>query len=65
MPAKKNRELEELSASIIQNMTEGVVIENAAGNFTFVNPAAASLLGYAPDDLVGKHWTTIVPLDQH
>ncbi len=65
MPAEKNRDLEELSASIIQNMTEGVVIENAAGYLTFVNPAAASLLGYAPDDLVGKPWTLIVPPDQH
>jgi len=58
--------LQNLAERIVEQMSEGVVIENAAGYFTFVNPAAAALLGYAtPGDLIGKHWTLIVPPDQH
>ncbi|MBM3130612.1 MAG: PAS domain S-box protein [Chloroflexi bacterium] len=64
MPAEKNQDLEELSASIVHNLTEGVVVENAAGDFTFVNPAAANLLGYAPEELIGKPWTLVVPVEQ-
>ncbi|MEW5719815.1 MAG: PAS domain S-box protein, partial [Chloroflexota bacterium] len=56
--------LETFNRELIQGMTEGIVVEDRAGNFTFANPAAAALLGYAPDELVGKHWTTVVPPDQ-
>jgi PAS domain S-box-containing protein len=57
--------LKEFHASIVQNVAEGIVVEDAAGCFTFVNPAAASLLGYAPGELEGQHWTAIIPPDQY
>ncbi len=57
--------LETFNREMIQSMTEGIAAEDRAGNFTFVNPAAAALLGYTPDELIGKHWTSIVPPDQH
>lgn len=50
---------------IVQSMAEGVVAENAEGEFVFVNPAAAAMLGYAQDEMAGMHWTTIIPLDQY
>jgi two-component system, NtrC family, sensor kinase len=58
------RRLKDFHASIAHNIAEGVVAKDAAGYFTFVNPAAATLLGYAPAELVGRHWTSIIPLDQ-
>ncbi len=65
--AKKAEEeikrLKEFNEGIVQNMTEGIVVTNAEGRHTFVNYAAARMLGYSPDELVGKHWTTIVPSD--
>ncbi len=57
------RRLKEFNEGIIQNMTEGIVVENAEGFYTFVNPVAASMLGYSSEELVGKHWTMIVPSD--
>jgi PAS domain S-box-containing protein len=51
--------------SIVQNMAEGVVAENAEGEFIFVNPAATRMLGYAPDEMAGMHWTSIIPINQH
>ena len=58
------RQLKEFNESIVQNIAEGIIVENADGFFTFVNPAAARLLGYTPDELIGKHWTVVVPPDQ-
>ncbi len=61
------RETEELAAfneSIIQNMAEGIVLQDAEGIITFVNPAAAKMLDYTTEEWTGKHWTEIVPPDQ-
>mgnify|MGYP000123677825 CR=1 FL=1 len=59
------KRLKEFNESIVQNMAEGIVVEDAWGRITFVNPAAAAMLGYSTDELIGKHWTAIVPAEQH
>jgi PAS domain S-box-containing protein len=53
--------LRAFNENIIRSMQEGILLEDAAGVITFINPAAASLLGYAPEELVGRQWRTIVP----
>lgn len=58
------RRLKEFNENIVQNMAEGIVLEDAAGRITFVNPAAARLLGYTPDELIDQHWTFVMPPDQ-
>jgi PAS domain S-box-containing protein len=58
------RRLKEFNEGIVQAMSEGVIVEDVAGCFTFVNPAAATLLGYMPEELVSRHWTAVVPPDQ-
>ena len=58
------RRLKEFNEGIVQNVAEGIAVEDAAGYFTFVNPAKAAMLGYTPEELVGQHWTVIVPPDQ-
>jgi PAS domain S-box-containing protein len=59
------RQLKEFNEGIIQNMAEGIVVEDAAGYLTFVNPAAAVLLGYSVEAMTGLHWTDVIPPDQH
>jgi PAS domain S-box-containing protein len=59
------RRLQEFNEDIVQNMAEGIFVLDAEGYFTFVNPASAALLGYEIDQLVGRHWTDVVPPDQH
>jgi PAS domain S-box-containing protein len=59
------RRLKEFNESIVQNVGEGIAVQDADGYFTFVNPAAATLLGYMVDELIGRHWTIIIPPDQH
>jgi PAS domain S-box-containing protein len=58
------RELRELNESIVQNSSEGITARDTKGRFALVNPAAASLLGYAPEELLGQDWTVIIPPDQ-
>lgn len=58
------RRLKELNEYVIQNMLEGVVVEDADGCFTLINASAAKLLGYRQQELVGQHWSTIIPPDQ-
>lgn len=57
------RTVKDFNESIVQNMTEGLILDRADGLITFANPAAARMLGYAPEELVGKHWADIVPPD--
>ncbi len=58
------RRLKEFNEGLINNMAEGITVQDAEGYFTFVNPAAAALLGYTPEELVGRYWTVVVPPDQ-
>ncbi|HSB90303.1 MAG TPA: PAS domain S-box protein [Anaerolineales bacterium] len=58
------RLLSEFNEGIIRNMSEGIVLEEPDETFSFVNPAAASLLGYTAEELTGRHLSTIIPPDQ-
>jgi PAS domain S-box-containing protein len=65
--AKKNAELERLrhfNTEIVETMGEGIAIDDPNGYYTFVNPAAAKMLGYTVEELTGKHYTDIIPPDQ-
>ena len=59
------RRLKDFNEGIVQSMAEGIAVEDAEGRLTFVNPAVAAMLGYSPEELVGQHWTVIVPPDEH
>ncbi len=59
------RHLKTFNENIVQNIAEGIVVEDAAGYFTFANPSAAAMLGYTAEELIGKHWAEIVPPDLH
>jgi diguanylate cyclase (GGDEF)-like protein/PAS domain S-box-containing protein len=62
------KELEQLrmfSESISQTMTEGLVLTDSEGRFTFVNPAAAQMLGYSPGEMVEQPVLSFIPKDQH
>jgi PAS domain S-box-containing protein len=44
----------DLSQQVMNNMGQGLTLTDTEGRFTYVNPAYASLLGYKPDDLIGR-----------
>ena len=57
--------LKEFSESIAETMGEAVLLIDPDGKITFANPRVQVLLGYAPEELTGRHWATIVPADQY
>ena len=58
------KRVREFTHSIAQTMIEGVAAEDAEGRFIFVNRAAAAMLGYAVEELLGRRWALIIPPDQ-
>ena len=65
---RAEEELEQLRAfseSTVQTMTEGLVLTDTDGRFTFVNPAAALMLGYMPSEMVDQEVISFLPKDQH
>lgn len=52
--------LKEFNEKIVQNMKEGVVVEDEKGRITFINPQAEKMLGYTQEELLEEHWSRIV-----
>ncbi len=61
---RETRELATFNQRIIENVADGIVIQDRNGVFTFVNPSAAKILGYQVQELIGKHAMDVVPEDQ-
>lgn len=58
-----NQELARLKAfneRIVQTLEEGIVIVDAQGRLTFVNPRLEAMLGYAPGELIGRHLSDLL-----
>lgn len=62
---RKLLRLKEFNENIINNMGEGIVVQDADGCFSFVNPAAAEMLGYDQEEMIGLHWTRVIPPEYH
>jgi diguanylate cyclase (GGDEF)-like protein/PAS domain S-box-containing protein len=58
-------QLRKFSDSTVQTMTEGLVLTDSEGKFTFVNPAAALMLGYTPAEMVDREVLSFIPKDQY
>jgi PAS domain S-box-containing protein len=50
--------------NIVHSMEEAVLLQDAAGYITFVNPKGVELLGYTPDELIGQQWTILLVPEQ-
>ncbi|HIH78474.1 MAG TPA: PAS domain S-box protein, partial [Halobacteria archaeon] len=48
-------EKERFYSHILNNLGEGVIVGDAKGFITFINPAAEKMLGYSKDESIGKH----------
>ena len=49
---------------IIEKIEEGVLLEDVEGLISFVNPRVTEILGYEKEELLGKHWSVIVPSEE-
>ncbi len=58
-----HREREQDQADYDQVLTlmgEGIAFEDAEGRFTFISPHLARMLGYAEEELLGRHYTELI-----
>jgi PAS domain S-box-containing protein len=53
--------LKDFHQNIVSSLAEGILIEDVKGVITFINPSLEKLLGYKAGELIGRHWTKIVP----
>jgi PAS domain S-box-containing protein len=58
---KALRESKNKYQMLVEKLQEGVLLENSKGQISFINPRTADLLGYTKEELLGKHWSYIVP----
>lgn len=57
----KMEELKRFNENIVQSMEEGVVIVDAEGFITFVNPVFERLTGYKKEEVIGKRADFVLP----
>jgi PAS domain S-box-containing protein len=55
------RQTRELLTSIIETANVGICVTDRDGRFVRVNPAYTDLCGWSEDDLIGEHFTKVVP----
>ncbi|MFW9914793.1 MAG: PAS domain S-box protein [Candidatus Thorarchaeota archaeon] len=58
-------ETQERYRELIEKMREGVWTGDAEGYSTFINPQTAEMLGYTQNEMLGMHWTKLVPPEEH
>ncbi len=58
---KELQEEREKYQMLVEKLEEGVLLEDREGVISFVNQKTTDLLGYTENELLGKHWTYIVP----
>ncbi len=63
--AEELERIKEFNENIIQNVVEGIVVVAEDETLSFVNPAAAKMIGYSPEELIGQHWHIVIPADQY
>ncbi len=61
---RETEQLRTFNESIVQSVAEAIVIEDAEGVITFINPAMEALVGYNRHELVGQHWSMLIPPDE-
>ena len=61
---KALRESEEQYRTLVENASDIIYRTDDAGHFTFVNPAALRIIGYEENEIIGKHYQTIIRQDK-
>ena len=58
-------EQRDFAEMVMDTLAQGLTVTDAAGRFTYVNPAFAGMLGYAPDQLLGRTPFDFTVADDH
>ena len=58
------RKSEEKHRSLVEGISHIIFTTDTNGRFTYVSPVIQQVLGYTPEELVGKHFYLLVPSEQ-
>ena len=58
------REAKEFLENLFTTSSDAILVTDPQGNVTMVNEAVESITGYSRDDLLGKHVSMLMPLDE-
>ncbi len=58
--ARRQRQLEALYQNLIENSDDTIYHLDAQGRFTYLNPFSEDLTGYKPEELIGKHFASVL-----
>ncbi len=61
---KELQEAKEKYQMLVEKLHEGVLLEDTQGFISFVNPRVTEMLDYSVEELIGRHWSTIVPVEE-
>jgi PAS domain S-box-containing protein len=53
------------SEDVIKAMNDGLVLTDTHETVIFVNPGFVALLGYAPEEIIGRKWLDIIPSEHY
>jgi PAS domain S-box-containing protein len=65
---RAERELElqrDFALQIMNTMGQGLAVTDAAGRYEFVNPAYAAMLGYEPEEMIGRKPFEFTAIEDH
>jgi PAS domain S-box-containing protein len=54
----------EWASSLLDQASDGIFVADLEGRYTVVNRAGAEMLGYAPDEIVGKTIVDLIPAEE-
>ncbi|MBE0495004.1 MAG: PAS domain S-box protein [Campylobacterales bacterium] len=63
--AQKRTEHQAFFNKIFETANLGICLTNTEGRFVVVNPAYCKIYGYTEAELIGEHFTKVVPPEQH
>ncbi|MHA2247718.1 MAG: sensor histidine kinase [Candidatus Hodarchaeales archaeon] len=49
---------------LVENLREGVILEDTVGRISFANPRIQEMVRYSNEDIIGQHWSKITPPDE-
>jgi len=60
----KVRKSEEKHRALVEGISHIIFTTDLKGRYTYVSPVIKTLFGYSPDELIGKHFYSIVPSEE-